>query len=198
MPRRKPRGPNPNLKRRVKRAAFQRVPAHDQRATPLPCAECGKEAATLVDGARIYPHRPDLHRRSFWLCDCGAYCGCHPGTTFPLGAPAGRDTRAARVAAHDAFDPMWKVKAVRDNLPPHVARQAGYLWLADALGVDVRDCHISHMTAAQAMRVVELCEQARADARAAHAARAAGAATAYRATDTRADAGATVTKGTTA
>lgn len=38
------------------------------------CAECNGRPV-LVTGAVIYPHRADLHARSFWRCECGAYVG---------------------------------------------------------------------------------------------------------------------------
>lgn len=183
MARQKPRGDNHaarrNRRKRDKPRGIDRIPEDQRFEKPLPCAECGEQNAELVTGKRIYPHRPDLHGQGFWLCACGAYCGCHKGTSFPLGSTAGPLTRKARNAAHAAFDPLWKAKATRDNLPNHVARGAAYLWLAAQLGIEMKDCHISHMNAAQALRVVEVCEQGRADARAAAAQRAKSAADAY-------------------
>lgn len=192
MARQKPRGDNHRArhnrrKRERKPRGLERIPEDQRIEKPLPCAECGEQNAELVTGKNIYPHRPDLHAKGFWLCACGAYCGCHPGTSIPLGAPAGPLTRRARNAAHDAFDPLWKAKALRDNLPNHVARGAAYLWLAAELGIDVKACHISHMNAADAMRVVEACERGRANARAAAAKRAADAANTYQAQQNRCD-----------
>ena len=54
-------------------------------------------AATLVTGARLYPHRPELAERSFWACAaCQAWvdAGCperdrHPLTEAALGALEG-------------------------------------------------------------------------------------------------------------
>jgi hypothetical protein len=102
----------------------------------------------LTTGAVIYPHRPDLHSKSFWQCDCGAYCGCHPGTTTALGSPCGPETRKARSAAHAAFDPYWKLGKM--------TRSAAYKRLADELGIKRADCHIGMMDAVTARRVVEV------------------------------------------
>lgn len=110
------------------------------------CAECDS-IQRLTDGRRIYPHRPDLYAKRFWLCECGAYCGCHPGTTIPLGTCAGPATRRARSAAHAAFDPLWKRRIV--------TRQSAYAWLTRVLGIDPRECHIAMMDAERARRVVE-------------------------------------------
>lgn len=109
------------------------------------CIECGK-IAELVMGDRIYPHRPDLYQKRFYLCACGAYCGCHPNTNFPLGYPCGADTRKARSAAHAAFDPLWR----RGSM----GRSQAYQWLARTLGIDTEDCHIGMMDAPTARRVV--------------------------------------------
>lgn len=122
--------------------------------TPLPiepiCIECGNKGE-LVDGQRIYPHRPDLYAKRFYLCACGAYCGCHPGTTIPLGNPCGPVTRKARSAAHAAFDPLWKRGVM--------SRPSAYAWLTQATGIAREQCHIGMMTAEQANLVVRLVRE---------------------------------------
>lgn len=116
------------------------------------CAEC-LQPAQLVTGEAVYPHRPDLHAKKFYRCDCGAYVGCHPGTVQPLGSPAGPDTRRARSEAHAAFDPLWKGK--------RLARSKAYAWLSDALGIPPHRTHIGMMDAVTARRVVEVCAERR-------------------------------------
>lgn len=145
-------------KRRLKRQGEQRMAKVD-------CGECGKPAG-LVQGALIYPHRPDLYEIPLWRCAaCGAYVGCHPGGFAPLGSPALAPTRAARSAAHRAFDPMWQAKAMkleRDGLKRGEAwsraRGAGYAWLAGQLGIEPEECHIGMMSVAMCERVVEICD----------------------------------------
>jgi len=112
------------------------------------CIECGGKAK-MVGGKRIYPHRPDLYDKLLFLCDCGAYVGCHKGTTNPMGRPAGPETRKARMAAHEAFDPIWK--------SGRLTRSGAYQWLADRMGALPGQTHISWMTAAEAQRVVIYC-----------------------------------------
>src|SRR5258707_499472 len=75
-------------------------------STPT-CQHCGAEAK-LVSGLAVYPHRPDLCHKKFWLCGCGAFVGCHPGTSRPLGAPSNAALRRAKTAAHYNLDPLWK------------------------------------------------------------------------------------------
>ncbi len=121
------------------------------------CHEC-ENLAVLVTGADVYPHRSDLHHKSFWKCACGAYVGCHPGTTIPLGSPCGPTTRTMRAKAHAAFDPLWKTKADRDGVSKTKARGAGYKWLAGELGIEPSACHIGMMDVHTAHRVVVICE----------------------------------------
>ena len=112
------------------------------------CPYCD-QAAALVTGADVYPHRPDLSGLKFYRCDpCDAHVGCHrPGTwawvggakvtntgTEPLGRLANAELRAAKKMAHDAFDPVW-----RDG---GISRRDAYAWLAGVLGIELQQCHI--------------------------------------------------------
>lgn len=123
---------------------------------PVICAECGR-TASLVDGSAIYPHRPDLHAKHFWRCECGAYCGCHGLSRAPLGSPAGPDLRKARNAAHRAFDRLWRLKAARTGCSKGAARRAGYAWLSREMGIAAELTHIGMFDADQCARVVDLC-----------------------------------------
>jgi hypothetical protein len=123
----------------------------------LICAECGETEMTCVTGDVIYPHRPDLHAKWYWRCACGAYVGCHRDTKEPMGTPAGPATRRARSEAHAAFDALWKRKVARDGVSVKEARNAGYAWLAQQMGLDREDTHIGRFTADQCAQVVALC-----------------------------------------
>lgn len=93
----------------------------------------------LVTGADIYPHRPDLYHKQFWrCCKCGAYTGCHPGTTKRVGRLANAETRALKVAAHTAFDHLWQ--------SGRMSRTQAYRWLQQATGLGEHDCHIGWMS----------------------------------------------------
>ena len=120
------------------------------------CVECGG-AGVLVSGAVIYPHRADLHDRTYYRCACGAYVGCHPGTQLALGFPAGADTRSLRNRIHKAFDPLWKER-VEQGVAQFRARGRAYKWLARELGIRPDECHISQMDgelAARALAIVQ-------------------------------------------
>lgn len=117
------------------------------------CDYCGQDAA-LVPGTVIYPHRPDLKHRRFWHCaPCDAHVGTHRNSDGkPLGRLANAELRRAKIAAHAAFDPLWRAKVLRDGCSKSKARGAGYRWLAKQLGIDPKDCHIG-------MFDVEMCER---------------------------------------
>ena len=98
------------------------------------CDYCG-EAARLTTGREVYPHRADLHGKSFYVCTpCDARVGCHPGTTNALGRMANMELRLAKMAAHAAFDPLWKTGRMK--------RKAAYKRLAEVLGIPAAGCHI--------------------------------------------------------
>ncbi len=119
--------------------------------------ECGMRAV-LKTGHDVYPHRPDLFEKRFYVCPADGYrVGCHGSTTKPLGTPAAQATQQARRAAHAAFNELWRRKMAKEGVSQHVARNAGYRWLASELGIEAKDCHIGLMNEATAQRVVDLC-----------------------------------------
>ena len=139
------------------RHPFQGHATDTMPATHLICAECGGADIHCVSGDAIYPHRSDLYGKWYWRCACGAYVGCHRDTQEPMGTPAGPATRRARGEAHAAFDALWKRKVARDGVSAKEARSAGYVWLAQQMGLDVEDTHIGRFTADQCAQVVDLC-----------------------------------------
>lgn len=122
------------------------------------CQYCDKPAQ-LVTGKAIYPHRPDLSEKRFWQCGrCKAYVGCHPPArangkggqgdgTVPLGRLANAELRAAKQAAHEAFDPLWR--------SGEMTRREAYAWLAEQLGIKGSLCHIGEFDVAQCQAVTE-------------------------------------------
>lgn len=117
---------------------------------PVTCPYCSN-AAKLVTGQVIYPHRPDLYDRKFYQCSpCDAWVGVHIGTDKPLGRLANAELRKAKMAAHAVFDPTWKGKT-----PKGKARKAAYRELADQFGIRGH-IHIGEMDVDQCKRVVEL------------------------------------------
>lgn len=115
------------------------------RTFSCPCP-CGKNALPVV-GAVIYPHIPYLAQKLYFQCECGRYVGAHYNGK-PMGIPADAETRAARVQAHRAFDPLWQSGRF-------LSRGAAYRWLSDAMGE--KQVHIGETTKEQADRIVAIC-----------------------------------------
>tara|TARA_R100001369_G_scaffold44802_2_gene70942 strand:+ start:992 stop:1480 length:489 start_codon:yes stop_codon:yes gene_type:complete len=115
------------------------------------CIECGEAASSLVGGDVIYPHRQDLYSKPFWLCPCGAYCGCHPNTENPLGYPAGPQTRKARSALHRVLDPLWK--GVEGN--KHRRRNSIYSFLSFKLDIPRSETHSGMFSVEQCRSAIE-------------------------------------------
>lgn len=127
------------------------------RAKAPTCQYCGS-ASKCVDSAVIY------NGRSFgwvWTCArypaCDAYVGCHPGTKKPLGILADKTLRAAKNAAHEAFDALWRAKMTREGCSKREARTKGYLWLSAALNLPPEKCHIGMFTEDLCRAVVAAC-----------------------------------------
>lgn len=117
----------------------------------MKCPYCGNVVELIKRG---FYKRPDLRDKPRWVCKpCGAHVGCHPGTFVPLGTLANAELRAARHAAHTAFDPLWK--------EGNISRSQAYAWLSRKLRITVRECHIGYSSVEQCRRIVALCEISR-------------------------------------
>jgi hypothetical protein len=113
--------------------------------TTVRCSYCGQPA--------VFRKKP---YGSIWECaPCDARVGCHRGGRVPKGTLANAALRAARIAAHSAFDPLWQEKMKTSSKTQ--ARLAGYHWLASMLQIEPDACHIALFDIAQCMRVVDIC-----------------------------------------
>ena len=127
-------------------ALWRKRVKNDVLPAPTSCRFCLGEVK-LVNNAEFYGREygwPLAYRCS---C-CGARVGTHPGTDFPLGTLADEQTMKARMAAHEAFDSLWKGKGP-------LRRAMAYKALAKAMCM--RFAHISWMDATECHRVVTLC-----------------------------------------
>lgn len=135
---------------------------------PAPICPYCNTPSKLVDGQVIYPKRADLKSLRFWQCSpCQAYVGCHKegayvvvngqkivsDGTLALGRLADRDLREFKQKAHAAFDPFWVHSPNRTK-----ARHKAYAWLASALKIDPKDCHIGQFDLEQCFAVILACE----------------------------------------
>lgn len=118
--------------------------ARKQRA--VACDYCGQPAAYLPSSAALYASGKDYGPA--WACmPCGAWVGCHKGTDRPLGRLANADLRRLKIAAHAAFDPLWR-RGLFD-------RGGAYAWLSDQMGLDIKDTHIGMFNEDQCVRVIQ-------------------------------------------
>jgi hypothetical protein len=109
------------------------------------CDYCGRHA-DLYGGLDVYPDRKDLADRQFWVCwSCDAWVGCKTGSDEPFGELADEALRAARIAAHKAFDPIWEQELM--------TKREAYDWLAEALAMPRNDCKIGLMKLNDCARV---------------------------------------------
>lgn len=135
-------------------AAAQSGDRHD-----VSCPYC-RRPACLTGGTSIYPLRPDLAAKWFYVCwSCDAWVGCHDGTQKPLGRLADHELRRAKMAVHEVFDPLWQAKMERDKCSKHEARGAAYKWLAQQLGISVEDCHVGMFDVATCKRAIEIMDR---------------------------------------
>lgn len=106
--------------------------------TPV-CPICNKNSV-LVNGKKIYPHRPDLYKLNFYACldHPDYYCGCHKGTTTPLGILANKEHRKLKMDCHAIFDPLWKSK--------EFGRKDLYKKLSDAMDLPSEETHFGMFT----------------------------------------------------
>lgn len=111
------------------------------------CGECGcamvLRMSTKFGKARLFygcQHWPQ----------CDGVIGAHADGK-PLGTPADKETRLARIAAHAAFDPIWK--------DGWLTRYQAYGFLRRQLGLERDDCHMAMFDRQQCARVVEACER---------------------------------------
>lgn len=100
-------------------------------AREIYCCGCGgRVSARLTNGAEVYPHRRDLAKLPFWVCDtCANFVGCHHKTsapTNPLGCIPTPEIKRARIEIHKILDPIWRNgKASRGDVYAKVAQEMG-------------------------------------------------------------------------
>jgi len=133
--------------KRVREAEGRAVEPPKERTSDrqVVCNYCGRHAE-LHGGLAVYPDRKDLEDRQFWVCwSCDAWVGCKKDSDEPFGDLADEALRAARMAAHRAFDPIWE----QDLL----TKREAYDWLADVLGIPREECKIGLMKLDDCARV---------------------------------------------
>lgn len=94
------------------------------------CDYCGKQAH-FVDSSVVYGRSYGM---IYYCPDCKAWVGVHKGTDAPLGRLADAQLRKAKIAAHAAFDVIWRRR--------RTTRKKAYKWLSEPDGSACRkDAH---------------------------------------------------------
>lgn len=112
----------------------------------LPCPEpgCGGRLRLTPRG-----------RRWYYRCEHSTTTGCpgshgaHPDGS-PLGIPADQCTKRARMAAHAAFDRLWRHGGM--------TRTGAYRWLQQAMGLSEGEAHIGRFTAEPCRKLIHLAQ----------------------------------------
>lgn len=129
----------------------------------IKCCACGEVGGKkMVYGIDINPHWAGKPYESFpfFLCNCGAYVGCHRGTEIPMGYCADAELRKLRNACHKIFDEMWRdVPRKPGKKRIFESRTAAYKWLTAEMGMD-KTVHIAHLDKEEARRAIAICEEA--------------------------------------
>jgi len=115
------------------------------------CPICGA-TAILRPASEIYG---DSSRSDqLYVCSnypsCRSYVSTYPGTNIPMGTLADGDLRNLRIKAHRKFDAVWKSGIMsRDN---------AYRWMADCLGLPLRDAHIAMFGEYRCKELIRYCD----------------------------------------
>ena len=108
----------------------------------LKCGECG---AVMVL-RKVKKFKSPFYGCSRWP-ECRGAHGAHPDGR-PLGTPGDRRTNAARMAAHDVFDRVWR--------QGRMTRPKAYAWMRQVMGLREEEAHIAHFTADQCERLITI------------------------------------------
>lgn len=115
----------------------------------MKCPYCG-EWADKTNGRKVYPRRPDLHHLVIFAClPCDAWVGTHKNSGKPLGRLANAELRKAKMAAHAAFDPLWK--------SGQMTRKEAYKRLSEKMGLTPDQTHIGMFDVEQCKTLILLC-----------------------------------------
>ena len=153
MPQQKPSWAAPPLEEMVSKVELEAV-EYDVR-----CPDCGTKMTLRFTAKhdkfkRSLGGRPNKKTTSVWYgCpkwpDCKGSHGAHPNGK-PLGIPANKETKAARIRAHAAFDYLWQDK----DMPYYENRSGAYAWITRALDIEGEDAHIAKFDEQQCEQLV--------------------------------------------
>lgn len=113
------------------------------------CGECGA----------VMEVRRGIEGKPFYGCStfpgCRGTHGAHPDGR-PLGIPADKATRKARVEAHRFFDLLWKAS---EGQKPRMTRNQAYAWMRRKMKLSESEAHFSKFTLALCNECVRLIKE---------------------------------------
>ena len=92
---------------------------------------------------------------------CDVKHSAHQKTGEPMGIPANKETRQARIKAHNAFDELWKCGNWRKR---NRKRKEAYVWMGKAMGLGTDANHIGRFTKEPCEKLIKLVEEAQSEA----------------------------------
>ena len=110
----------------------------------LACPELGCDGLLRLQRSLLYG--------LFYGCEvptCTGRHSAHQATGEPMGTPAAKEVRAARIRAHEAFDTLWKKRSPWQTNAPPMNRTAAYAWMQRALNLSKDAAHIGLFTVDQ-------------------------------------------------
>ena len=84
--------------------------------------------------------------------NCRGAHGAHPDGT-PLGVPANKRTKDARIQAHNAFDKLWKGPGAS------MSRTAAYMEMQDLMGMTPQEAHIGRFSFEECWKLMDLLKE---------------------------------------
>lgn len=119
-------------------------PKFPGRREDLKCGECG--APMDLRESKKYQKAP------FYGCqrfpECRGTHGARPDGS-PLGIPANKATKRARMRAHAIFDEVWKKRLTKH-------RGGAYAWMRQVMNLSAEKAHIAMFNAEQCEELIEL------------------------------------------
>jgi len=110
------------------------------------CGECGRAMVVRAnkDGRPFYG--------CFYFPECRGTHGAHPDGR-PLGIPADKATRKARIEAHRYFDMLWQPQ---DGQKARMTRPKAYAWMRKMMSLTETEAHFGKFNLAQCERLIRV------------------------------------------
>lgn len=122
----------------------------------VPYCKICERYSKLQTGKEVYPHRPDLSAKFFYVClTCLAKVGCHPETKCPLGTLCDKETQGLRKLLHKELDTLWLGKEAK------MSRKKSYTLLAAFLDIPVERCHIGEFDKGMCKKAIRYLKEER-------------------------------------